>query len=351
MKIKIAIFFIYLAFAGYILWGEIELNGYGTAQGALNRIDADERAELAAFRRGELAERRAQTENFIAPRLKTIEDMDARNRERIARGEPLSHVKSKDVEVAKIDSARAADELWRMSRENSITQKYAEQRLRVDSSSMISLTYVMPCLALFLALFSSWVTSPRFQFIKQYGFPASFVAQGVSCIITFNAIWIQQGSWFRALAFSVGAFFCIPIGHVLAGDLWDALQGAKKDDQCRPENTTRKPHRSNIVLTENGNGRVVARKIKDSLPMPDNLEDGKTYLRLIILNDEYADGDNRRIADKIGVDWKKALRRTFDKAWKDHEGTDALSFDAQMHEVERLEKLLRNSLALKVKEG
>ena len=228
MIVKFLLFLAYLVFAGYILYGEIGLNSYGAKQGALNRIDQDEKDEIKALLVS--PEVMAQLEAFKT----RIANLNKNNATKNILNEAATHergarVKLYDESVTitdrRVDAIQKEQEKFLASKTAPILKRHAERRARVtNDSSLISLGFAMPCAALFLCLFSAWVYPQGTLLYKNYGLLSSFLAQAMSCVITFDAVMIQQGVLFKALALSFGAFVAIPTGHYFAGLLWRQIQ-------------------------------------------------------------------------------------------------------------------------------
>ncbi len=228
MFVKAIIFFAYLAFAMWMLYGEIGLNRSGTKQGALNEIDVAERNEIKELLKSPLVEAQLKTfESRVAEVVLNSNTMNQKNQSAITeRGGSVNlfddKVASNDERIKRIQVERDAY-IDKISSE--VKKKYKDRRNAADSeSNLISLGVAMPCAALFLCLFSAWVFPIKTPLYKNYGLLGSYFAQLVSSMIIFDAVSLLQGSKLKGAAISIGAFVCIPLGHYLAGLLWMQIQ-------------------------------------------------------------------------------------------------------------------------------
>lgn len=228
MIIKTLAFIAYILFAAYILYGEIGLNRYGAKQGALNRIDIAEAVEIKATMEFEAVASNVKT--YMA-RMGTIDDnsgtMNEKNKVAIAeRGTSVKPYNEKVIgNDNHIGSIQSEYQQYVEGIVAPIKKKYDAQRDEAKKeSNLVSLGFAMPCAALFLCLFSAWVYPPGTPLSKNRGLQGSYVAQFMSCVITYDAVLIQQGVWLKAWALSVGAFIAIPTGHYFAGLLWLQIQ-------------------------------------------------------------------------------------------------------------------------------
>lgn len=228
MVVKFLLFLAYLVFAGYILYGEIGLNSYGAKQGALNRIDQAEKIEIETRLSSpevvaQLTAYKERIANLNANNETKNELNAAAIRERGARVNPFDE--SLIATDSRVNDIQQEQSKFIAGLTSDTHQRYQERRDAVKGdASLISLGFAMPCAALFLCLFSAWVYPQGTLFKNNLALQSSFLAQGMSCIITFDAVMIQQGVWFKALALSVGAFVAIPTGHYFAGLLWQQIQ-------------------------------------------------------------------------------------------------------------------------------
>lgn len=228
MVIKFLLFIAYLIFAGFVLFGEVGLNSYGTKQGALNQINSREKALLDSVMATPVVKQRLKSDSArISALTGNSESQNAINLAAIDKKRNVINphdesVRSNDSRVGDILSKQAI--FVKEQKQPILDQFKIERELAQATSSTTSLGVAMPCLAIFLSLFSAWLTPIGTPLKQNYGLISSFVAQGASCIITFDAVLMQQNDWLKATAFSAAAFICLPSGHWLAGKLWQSLQ-------------------------------------------------------------------------------------------------------------------------------
>lgn len=229
MFMKILIFFAYLLFAVCVLYGEIGLNRYGAKQGALNRIDVDEKVDIDAMLKSDLIRQRLHQDSLRIAKINDNSDTkNTKNKAAIDAGRidaKLYDESVVNVNDGKISKIQQEQEDYINSLTEPIKKTYEEKRKLIgDESSIASISFAMPCAALFLAIFTAWLVPPGLPLRKNYGLLGSYIAQGASSLITFDAVMIQQGVEYKAAAISIGAFIAIPLGHYLAGLLWRQIQ-------------------------------------------------------------------------------------------------------------------------------
>lgn len=233
MSVKFILFFAYLVFASFVLYGEIGLNSYGIHQGALNRILKDEKAQLDSVMSTPIIRQRLYSDSIRISALtnnsesQNIINKDAVNKKR-DRINPFSgEIRANDANVAEIQDSQA--NFIAKQQEPILAVSKEKKELAQTTANSISLGIAMPCLAVFLCLFSAWLVPAGTRLNRNYGLLGSFLAQGVSSIITFDAVFMQQGQWHKAFFFSFGAFICLPLGHWMAGQVWREIQKEWKE--------------------------------------------------------------------------------------------------------------------------
>ena len=185
---------------------------------------------------------------------------------------------------------------------------------------------VVPSMAaVFLAFLSTrWRDDKYFWMIVL----AAVAAQAMASVIIYDGAVLRFGDHFKAVGISLMYFLVVPV----AFHFGIRTMGTKAKLEPVNEETEVvdvKP----IVIAKNGhsngtNGhtkRIVTVNVWEEIPVPDEVDKGKSFIRLLVLLKQYNDGDMKRLAAEMsrvsGREIKATnFKRSYDAARRERRG-------------------------------